>query len=574
MKVDLTKKPYFLTEEQIQWVKQTIASMTLEEKLQQLFFGLTSSFEENSLKEYIRTCKCGGIRYNPARPEVVAHHNLTLQKESEIPLFIAANTESGGNGAFVTGTEVGCETKVASTGDIHLAYGLGKVSAREAKSVGCNVLFAPIVDIDYEFHNPIIATRTFGNDPEMVKEYSLAFLEAAKEEGVIACVKHFPGDGIDERDHHLSLTANTLSKEEWDKSYGAVYRSVIDSGVEMIMVGHIALPCYQKKMLPATVSKELLTDLLREKLSFQGLIISDATHMVGLTACMKRSEFLPLMIQAGIDMILFYNDYEEDLNYLKKGYEKGIIKEERLEDALLRIIGLKAKLNLHKKKEFTFAPELIHQEESLKYQDEVARKGIVLVKEEKGVLPLSKEKYKRILLVPQHSDNPFESILPKQGPSIYETLQEKLVQEGFEVEIFESLMEKAKKLPPQEAMKIVMNIYNNKTPIKALTDRYDLVIHVMDYDTHNTVNRVSWQMSKGTPDIPWYVNELPTIMISLKNPFHLFDAPMIKTYINCYDKNQKTISHLIEKLVGREDFVGTSPVDCFCNCRILKRKES
>lgn len=573
MSVNLKEKPFYLSDSQIEWVNKTKELRTQEEKIQQLFIHLTAKQDEAYLKDVVTKWKFGGARFNPSSAENIAKHNFILQRETKIPLLIAANTESGGNGAYRGGTEVGCETKVASTKDPHYAYELGKVSAEEAKAVGINTLFAPIVDINYQFHNPIIPYRTFGNDPDRVKEFSLEFLKGVQEEGLLACAKHFPGDGVDERDQHLSLTSNTLSCEEWDKSYGKVYSALIDASLPRIRVGHIALPSYQKKfskdenidVLPASVSKEILTSLLRGKLGFNGLIVSDATHRVGLTASRKRSEFLPKMVEAGIDRILFYNDYDEDIEYRKNGLKKGLLSKERLEEAVTRILATKARLDpsLRKPQE-TPIYSLMGTKEHREVQDEVSDKGIVLVKEEKGVLPLSPEKGKRILLVPQHEDSPFDNRMPKRGPSIYETIAHRLEEKGFQVTIFESLRDKAKKLPPREALSIISNVYNNKTPIKELTDNYDLVIHVCDFDTHNTVNRRTYKRSKGTPDVPWYVNELPTIRISLKNPFHLFDAPQVKTYINCYDKNPSTISHLIRKLTGEEKFLGVSPVDCFC----------
>lgn len=581
MSVNLKVKPFYLSDAQIEWVEKTKEQRTTEEKIQQLFIHLTAKQDEAYLKDTVTNRKFGGARFNPSSAENIAKHNSILQQYSKIPLLIAANTESGGNGAYRGGTEVGCETKVASTNDPHYAYELGKISAKEAKAVGINTLFAPIVDIDYDFHNPIIPYRTFGNDPSKVAKYSLEFLKGVQEEGLLACAKHFPGDGMDERDQHLSLTSNTLSTTDWDNSYGRVYQTLIDASLPCIRVGHIALPSYQREfskekdpvILPASVCKEVLTSLLRGKRGFNGLVISDATHRVGLTSSRKRSEFLPKRVEAGIDRILFYNDYEEDIGYRKEGLKSGLLSQERLEEAVTRILAAKARLDPSLRKP---GDKPIYSlrgcEEHKKIQDEVSDKGIVLVKEEKGVLPLSPEKGKRILLVPQHEDSPFDNLFPKRGPSIYETIAKRLEDNGFQVTIFESLRDKAKKLPPREARQIISNVYNNKTPIKELTDNYDLVIHVCDFDTHNTVNRRTYKRSKGTADVPWYVNEIPTIRISLKNPFHLFDAPQVKTYINCYDKNLSTITHLINKLIGKETFKGVSPLDCFCSDPLCKKE--
>lgn len=643
-KVNLKDKPYYLNDEQISFVKKIVSSLTLEDKLKQLFYCLGAKKDSDYLKEICSTYKFGGYRYNPLCKEDVYKQNYDIQSFLQIPAFIAANCEAGGDGAAKGGTCVGCESKIAATKDTSLAYQLGYISSLESKSIGVNTIFSPIVDIYKNFRNPIISNRSFGSDPKLVLKMSKAFLKGCKKNNVIACAKHFPGDGIDERDQHLSPSINTLTKDEWDSSFGYVYKGLIEDSLPMIMVGHISLPCYNKNsILPATVSINLIDGLLKTKLCFNGVVTSDATHMVALTSCMKRSEFLPKMIQAGLDMILFYNDFDEDMSYMIDGYKKGIIQDDRLNDALYRIIGLKVAYkiidvskmfnsnilnkqslsnNSIKDNDFDSTKlesksiDTSHQDElksknlkngiqsfesvkvdiessnddlnktddsklkmdlsniglqtSIDVSNEVCKKAITLVKKEDGVLPLSLDKYKKILLVYLTNDNPFAFMMPKT-PTIIDYIKDKLTKEGFEVEIFESNMDKAKSLPINEAMGILNNVYNNKTPIKSLKENYDLIINFCYFDSHNTVDRISYKMSKGTPDIPFYVNEVKTIMISLHNPFHLFDAPQIKTYINCYDKNKNTIDYLIEKLMGRDEFLGKSPFDCFCKDLLAKK---
>ncbi len=575
-KVNLHEKPYCLNDKQIDEVESLVSGMSLDDKLKQLFICLTKQKDEEYLKNEMALTKCGGVRYNPGLLKDIYSHNYFAQKYSEIPLFTCANTEEGGNGAFVNGTFIGSETKVAATNDKHNAYILGDVSAKEAKLAGVNTLFAPIVDIHNNFHNPVISLRTFGNDATKVKDYSLEFLRAVHDNGLLSCAKHFPGDGYDERDQHLSPSINPLSKEEWDQSFGMIYSSLIEEGLDMVMAGHIKLPAYQKHFdkevkkggyKPATICKELITDLLKEQLNFNGLVVTDATHMVGLTSSEKRSDIIPDIINAGCDMILFYNDFEEDFKFIKEGYNRGVITEERLNDAIRRILGLKAKLNILNKKVDEFMPPLeenVDLSEHKKYTEKISEEGITLVKNLDNVFPLDSSKTKRILLVPQEDENIFQSFMPKRGPSIYEQLKMMLEEKGFEVTIFESLMDKAKKMDPREAMGLVMNVYNNKTPIRDLTDNYDLVIQFAHFDSHNTVQRISWKLSKGTADIPWYVHELPVIFVSLCCPFHLFDVPQVRTYINCYDKNIVTLKSLVKKLVGESQFKGISPVDAFC----------
>ncbi|HEG4229836.1 TPA: beta-hexosaminidase, partial [Enterococcus faecium] len=358
IKVDLRKKPYHLDEDAISWIEETIDAMTLEEKIGQLFVNMGSSRDKNYLSSMVNQYHIGAVRYNPGTADEVYDQNYILQTESKIPLLIAANTEAGGNGACTDGTEVGVEVKIGATNDAKYAYELGRVSGIEASAIGCNWSFAPIVDINRNWRNPIISSRSFGQSPDKVLELSLAYMKGIQESGILPAAKHFPGDGIDERDQHLSFSINSLSTEEWDNSFGKVYSGLIEAGLPSIMAGHIHMPAYSKHfnldlkdedLLPATLSKELITDLLRGKLGFNGLVVTDASHMLGMTGAMKRSELLPTSIAAGCDLFLFFNDPDEDFNYMMEGYYKGIISEERLRDALRRILGLKAKLGLHKK---------------------------------------------------------------------------------------------------------------------------------------------------------------------------------------------------------------------------------
>lgn len=570
--MDLSGKPFYLDEEQTEWVKTTLAGMTTEEKLQQLFIEMTRSMDEDCLVQAVRTQKFGGVRYNNASPEKVREHNRILQENTKIPLIIACNTEAGGNGACFGGTEVGQQVKIGAAGDEKYAYLLGKISGIESRAVGCNCCFAPVTDINRNWRNPIISLRSFGSDADLVLRLSREYMRGFRESGGLCIMKHFPGDGVDERDQHLSSSVNSLSVEEWMRTFGKVYRGMIESCVHGVMAGHIMFPAWQRAhgeaLLPATLSRCLITGLLRKELGFNGLIVTDASHMVGLTSAMKRSDILPHAIAAGCDMFLFTNDYEEDMGYMRRGYERGVITPERLEEAVTRILAFKACLNLHRlpdDKRVPSAEELsnVGCAEHRAAAAEVSEKAITLVKEEPGVLPVTPEKYRRILLVRQESENPFAAFAPRRETP-FERLQKLLEARGFEVTIYESMMESVKKLPPQEAMAKVYNVYGNKTPVSAITDRYDLILQVAHVIDHGTVQRISWQLSKGTPDIPWYVHELPVIFVSLSCPFHLADVPQVKTYINCYDKKDDTLEALVEKLTGGSPFTGISTVDPFC----------
>ena len=581
--VNLRVKPYNLDDEGVKWVEETIKSMTIEEKIGQLFINMGASRDEEYLKSILDNYHIGGVRYNPGTAEEVYDQNKILQENSKIPLLIAANTEMGGNGACTDGTYIGNEVKIAATNDKKYAYEMGRVSGVEAAAIGCNWSFAPIVDINKNWRNPIISIRTWSADVEQTLELSLEYMRGIQESGIAPAAKHFPGDGIDERDQHLSFAPNSLSVEEWDATFGRVYSGLFEAGLPSIMAGHIALPEYvrhfnpnattQELYMPATLSKYILTDLLRGKMGFNGLVVTDASHMVAMTSAMKRSEMLPTAIAAGSDLFLFFNDPDEDFNWMMEGYKKGIITEERLEEALTRILGTKAALGLHKKAKTEILPAKeeamakIGLEENKEIAKEVADKGITLVKNTQELLPISPDRQKRVLLVEaKGTEGGFGKFLELMGGAKkkpIDTLKDLLEAEGFQVEIWESPMDKVMKLPKEEMAKAMANVYAAKRPIADLTDNYDLIINIANVNP-NTDQRVQWPASKGTPDIPFYVNEVPTIFVSVKCPFHLADVPQVKTYINTYDDSDITLEALVQKLVGKSEFKGVSPVDAFC----------
>ena len=587
--VNLKAKPFCLTDEQISWVEDTIAHMTKEEKIGQLFIHLTGSNKEEDVKEEVSRMHMGGIRFNPRSKEEMWEMNYNFQKCSKIPVLSAVNVESGGNGASKDGTFIGNEMKVAATGDTKYAYELGRICGIETKATGSNWAFAPIVDLVTNWHNPGISVRGWGKDADTVLAMSKEYFRGISESGIVCAMKHFPGDGSDERDPHIATSVNALSMEEWDNSYGKVYQGMIEAGVQAVMPGHIMMPAYQRHfcpglkdedLKPATLSKELLGDLLRGKLGFNGLIVSDASHMVGLTGRAKRSELVPGAIMAGIDMFLFYNDIEEDTRYMTEAYDKGILTEERLHDALSRILALKCVVGLDK---FTLdkfpAKEglsAIGRPEYKEIAKEVAEKSVTLVKHTEDIFPVTPEKYKRILLVsvgPHPSPILARAGMGADGSKLKNQLKEKLEARGFAVteyvdpvakivELMQKGGDEATKLLSQKGNK---GAYGLKQSVSTLTDNYDLVLCYANVSsTMRTTQRLEWAISKGGWDNPWYVNEIPTIFVSFNCPFHLADVPQIKTFVNCYDANEATVDAFLDKLEGKSEFTGVSPVDAFC----------
>jgi beta-N-acetylhexosaminidase len=556
--VNLKAKPFYLSDEQVKWVKDTYDSLSLEERIGQLFINFFKLDEAHDLPSFLNKYPIGGARYHGGQSSQIRDFLETLQKYSKVPLLIAANCDQGGNGAMLDGTYVASAAHVEATQSEAVAYDAGYVSGKESQAIGVNWNFGPNVDILTNWRNTIVNTRAYGTNAADVLKYSKAFMKGLKDTGLAACAKHFPGDGTEERDQHLILGVNELSVKEWELSFGEVYRGIIDEGVDSIMVGHIALPEYQfflnpnlkyEDILPASLSKELLTDLLRNRLGFNGVVLTDASHMIGMAASMRREDYVPLAIAAGCDMFLFFNDHEEDFEFMLNGYKKGVITASRLEDAVYRILALKASLDLPNKQTLgTLVPEVsglsvIGSSEHLEKTKRAADLGITLVKNNWQQLPIKPTTHKRIRL---HYLSGEINGLTHGNLKFKDDFVESLTKAGFEVTVHDgNAREKGK--------------------TKELSQHFDaaiVVANVVGYAAEN-VYRIRWKMPMST-DIPWYIYELPTVFVSLNYTTHLYDVPMVKTFINAYGSSRVVIDEVVQKIMGKSEFKGKYNEHVWC----------
>ncbi|MBQ3242267.1 MAG: beta-hexosaminidase [Oscillospiraceae bacterium] len=583
--VDLRAKPYLLSDEDIAWVENTIASMSDEEKVGQLFWQLTAGNSEEYLQELMEKYHLGGCRYNGMPGQMVLNQNRILQKYAKVPVFIACNPETGGNGVCPDGTFVANQIKVGATGKTEYAQAMGRVSGAQIKGTGCNMAFAPVVDITYNPDCEEVLFRAYGNKPELVAEMGKAYMDGLHEtEGVYCCAKHFPGNGQDYRDAHVSNNVNHFGEEKWMETYGHVYKTLIDGGLDAIMGGHILMPTFMKEqnpditpeeILPATLEPKIMTGLLRDKLGFNGMVVTDASHMVGMTNRMKRKDMLPAAINAGCDMFLFFNDPEEDYAWMLEAYRSGVIGEERMVEALTRILGLKAAKGMHKKsvEELTATDEelaaALQNPQFKEIAPAISKDCLTLVKyKDEGVLPLSPEKTKRVMIVHiKGVPNPMMALAAmamgggasKKTPA--EKLRDRLIEKGFDAHIYVSPIEKMQQMIAA-GEKPSLNLYfAGKHAIADFVAENDLVISLLDVANGHP----SFGLSKGGGEIPWYVHELPVVGISVNKPTMLSDVPMLRTYINAYDSNDDTMDALVDALLtGPEAFKGQDPIDSFC----------
>lgn len=559
--VDLSAKPYYLNKDQIKYVENTVKNMSTDEKVGQLFFVIGQDENKVAIKEFIKKYQPGGMMYRPDAAEKIKREIATAQNTSKIPMFFAANLESGGNGIVSEGTWFGNPLQMAATDDPRSAYELGNVSGEEAAQVGNNMSFAPIVDIDNNFRNPIMNTRTFGSDKNRVIRMADAQVKGLEDNKIIPVIKHFPGDGVDDRDQHLVSSVNSLSADDWMNSYGEIYHHLIDTGIPSVMIAHIMQPAWERKLepgiedkdlRPASSSKLLINGLLRNVLKFNGLAITDATPMIGYNAAMARKDLLPATINAGIDMILFNKNIDEDYRFIHEAIDNGTLSMERVDKAVTRILGTKlAQGIMNTKSELTLLPPKeinLHSDEHKKLAEAVAKKSVTLVKDRDQLLPLTPKKYPRVRLVVlgDSDDGDF-----KEGGHVTQAFKNVLEKEGFKVTLFDR-----KNLDFHEMF---------EEGVEDMEKKFDLAFYVANVETasNQTTTRLDW-IHLMAADSPWYMKSIPTVFVSTANPYHLYDIPNVSTFINAYTGNQASIDAIMRKVTGKEKFEGKSPVDPFC----------
>jgi beta-N-acetylhexosaminidase len=547
--------------------------MSLEEKIGQLFINHNNDYSPEYLDGVLDTYHVGGMRYRPGPSAAVQEHIRYAQSKTRIPLLVASNPEMGGAGSCDDGTFVSTHLQAGSHPDKAIARQMGQVAGVETAALGCNWAFAPIVDIHYNWRNTVISTRAFGNTPEIVVERAKEYFDGISESPTVCAMKHFPGDGMDERDQHVVTSYNTLGYEEWNRTYGHVYREMIGHGVQSIMIGHIGAPeltrhfrpgTADKDILPATLSPELLQDLLRGELGFNGLILTDASQMIGLTQAMKRKDLVPATIAAGCDMFLFFRNPAEDFGYMMDGYKSGVITEQRLHDALRRILALKASLGLHLKPAAELVPPVealakIGSEAHRAIAAEIADKTVTLIKDTASNLPITPETHKRIRLYGISGGSDFT----RADPLAYlDTVKTELENAGFEVYLFKTADQR--EAAGETGVNFMSIISEEATGDYA--DKYDAAFvfaNVKGFAQEAAI-RIKWSTPMAA-EIPWYVTEVPTVFVSLNQPNHLIDVPMVKTAINAHAGTPEAIRATIEKIMGKSEFQGTFNDNVFCD---------
>jgi beta-N-acetylhexosaminidase len=332
-----------LTKKEERWVRQRLGRLTLDEKIgQMLTVNVSAVFmsdEYRQLRRHIVDNKVGGLILS--RSEVWAAAMLTnrLQEMASIPLLVSADLEMGPGMRLNDTTWWPPNMALAATGDVKYARLQGSYTAREARVAGVNWLYAPVADVNNNPGNPVINVRSYGEDPQLVAAFVSAFIEGAQAAGALATAKHFPGHGDTTIDSHIGLPVVDVSRQRLQQTELVPFRAAIASGVGSIMTAHVALPQIESEpaaplllpngdagvraTLPATLSRRILTGLLRDELTFTGLVVTDAMEMAGIAARYDPASSAVLAVKAGADMILKSPNVDAAARAVKQAVERG-----------------------------------------------------------------------------------------------------------------------------------------------------------------------------------------------------------------------------------------------------------
>jgi beta-N-acetylhexosaminidase len=541
----LTAAPFNLDPAGRDWVRSTLAGMDRAAKVRQLFVHICFGTGPELVDRITALAPAGITKF--FGPDGAAELDTldALRAAAPIPYLVSSDLE-GSRMSPSFGSEVPNPLALAAVDDVQASTSIARIMAEEARAAGINWSFTPVIDINALFRSPIVATRGLGSDPDRIRAHALAHIAGLQANGVAATVKHWPGEGHDDRDQHLVTTVNPLSMADWHATHGALYRAAIDAGVMSVMSAHIALPAYVlahdpdaglEAYRPASTSRLLNQTLLRDELGFNGLIVSDATPMAGLGAWAHRDVALPEVVSSGCDIILFSDEPEADIARIETALNDGRLTEARLDEAMIRVLGLKAALGLHRTGRDRADRSKLFDPKTAATAQAVTARAPTLVKDVRGVLPLSPDRHRRVLVYTTGI------VTPLHGTGQEMILLDLLRAEGFEVTLY--------------------------SPEARQDQRdFDLVLYLMAEETLLTRGRIFLDWNRLTGGMfgamarHWH--EVPTALVSFGYPYYLYDAPRMPCVVNAYATMDTMQRAVLECLMGRAPFLGKNPVDPFC----------
>lgn len=564
-----TENKFRPTAKDYKYADKLLKKMSLDEKIGQLVhIGINADFMNQDNPEFIRLKKqitdnkIGGITVFVGGVYETVHLVNRMQAAAKIPLLISADFETGVGMRFLETTNMPWNMAIAATGNPEFARRMGAVTARESRALGVQQVFAPVVDVNNNADNPVINVRSFGEDPKTVARFGTAFSEGLQSGNVLATAKHFPGHGDTAVDSHRGLPVINFTRERFEKIEFAPFREIIESGVGSIMISHISMPqldnetveplknsvkaeyteeevVTENTTVPATLSKNIVENILVKDLRFDGLIVTDAMDMSGLTKYFPQDEAAARAILAGNDVLIKPQNVDETIRGVREAVTSGRISVERLDRSVRKVLAWKKKLGLFEQKitELGEIDRIVSNVETRNLSSDIARNAITLVKNEPGALPLKAKQKALVLCITNGRD--FESV--------GRTFTNVLAQNGLDIE------------------RIVLDERSTEKEIETAIEK-SRKAEIVLAGLFGRV-RSGAKNSVGIPEAGERAlreilknEKTRTVSIAFGNPYLILNFPEMKNYIVSYGDMSSLQAATANALFGKSDFYGTLPV--------------
>ncbi len=566
--VSAQSERFYPSVEEYRMADKKLAEMTLDEKIGQLVhIGINAKYlnqdnpEFRRLKRDIEELNLGGIVVFAGGIYETVHLVNRMQQASQLPLLISADFETGVGMRFRDATNFPWNMAVSATGKPDLARKMGVITARESRALGVQQVFAPVIDVNNNADNPVINVRSYGEDPEQVARFGAAFSDGLQSGGILATAKHFPGHGDTAVDSHRGLPVIDLSRKRLDNLELYPFRKLIENGVGSVMISHISMPQLDPEpvvplkssvkaeyteeevitegtTIPATLSKPIVDGILRKEMGFEGLIVTDAMDMSGLTLYFDYPEAAARAFIAGNDVLLKTSRPRESIKGIRQAVQDGRISIKRLDESVRRILAWKYKLGLFDNRltKLDEIDSVVSNAEARKLSAEIANRAITLVKKDAETLPVKPGTKVALINITNGDDlkfigKAFESALKRNGI---------------------------------DATRITIDGRSSEKEIKRALEKAaeaDVVIAGLFGRVRSGSKNSTGLPSSGTELFRILLeSKKPMVTVAFGNPYLILNFPEIENYIVAYGAMNSLQSAVADKLVGKSTYYGKLPI--------------
>ncbi len=541
------------------WVETTLAGLSLEERVGQLIFqwipggyASTSSPEFLEIQSWVEELGLGGLSISIGVPHTYVAKLNELQRRARVPLLVTSDFENGGPGMRINhsyalpsllpqggGTSFSPTMSFGAIGDERFSFEYGRITGAEARAVGVHLVFAPVLDVNSNPENPIINTRSFGENPQAVARHGLAFTRGLQASGALATAKHFPGHGDTRTDSHLELPVVAADRERLEALELIPFRRAVEGGVDAVMTAHVSVPgMLGAGALPATLSPAFMSELLREDMAFDGILFTDALRMGAITNTYGAGEAAVLALEAGADVILAPADTRGAHAAILAAVQEGRVSRARVDESVRRILDFKVRAGLHRERETDFeaVDERVGNAAHMAFADSAASRAVTVPRDHRSLLPIDPARVRHVLSVTYArptaivAGRAFDATA-RSAVARYATAR---VQETSTAATYDSLLDRAR-----EADLVLVNSY---APPRAGSGSVGVA-----------------------PDLQEFVRTLeregvPTVLISLGNPYLLSAFPEAGTYVVAWGDREVSQRAAARAVFGRAPVTGRLPI--------------